>query len=126
MGSSGPGIPSQAAGAGAALADGPSANGARPATERSTTGPASTEPASTEPASTGPASTGPATTEVPSLAERVAADGVRFILATFVDLNGKPCAKLVPAEAVDMLATDGAGFAGYAAGALGQRPATPT
>jgi hypothetical protein len=55
----------------------------------------------------------------------VAADGVRFILATFVDLNGKPCAKLVPAEAVDMLATDGAGFAGYAAGALGQQPSDP-
>jgi len=30
-----------------------------------------------------------------SLAERVRADGVEFILALFVDLAGKPCAKLV-------------------------------
>lgn len=100
MGSSGPGIPSQAAGAGAVLADGSSPNGAGAAPE-------------------------PATADPPSLAERVAADGVRFILATFVDLNGKPCAKLVPAEAVGMLAADGVGFAGYAAGALGQQPSDP-
>lgn len=59
------------------------------------------------------------------LAERVAADGVRFILATFVDLNGKPCAKLVPVQALEMLETDGVGFAGYAAGALGQTPSDP-
>ncbi len=60
-----------------------------------------------------------------TLAEQVAADGVRFILATFVDLNGKPCAKLVPAEATAMLETEGVGFAGYAAGALGQQPSDP-
>lgn len=60
-----------------------------------------------------------------SLAERVRADGTRFILATFVDLNGKPCAKLVPVEAVDELETAGVGFAGYAAGLLGQTPADP-
>ena len=59
------------------------------------------------------------------LAERAAADGVQFILATFVDMTGKPCAKLVPIEAVDMLATDGVGFAGYAAGLFGQRPCDP-
>src|SRR5882757_3819213 len=93
--STGPGIASQAAGAGAALADGSSPNGTLTAAEPATTAPA-------------------------SLAGKVAADGVRFILATFVDLNGKPCAKLVPAEAVGMLASDGVGFAGYAAGALGQ------
>jgi glutamine synthetase len=60
-----------------------------------------------------------------TLAEQVAADQVRFILATFVDLTGKPCAKLVPAEAIEMLATEGVGFAGYAAGALGQQPSDP-
>jgi glutamine synthetase len=59
------------------------------------------------------------------MGERVAADGVRFILATFVDLNGKPCAKLVPVQALEMLETDGVGFAGYAAGPLGQTPADP-
>ena len=44
----------------------------------------------------------PSTSASPaSLADRAAADGVRFILAMFVDLAGKPCAKLVPAEAAD-------------------------
>jgi glutamine synthetase len=64
-------------------------------------------------------------TSTPTLAQRVAADEVNFILATFVDLNGKPCAKLVPAQAVEMLETEGVGFAGYAAGALGQQPSDP-
>lgn len=49
----------------------------------------------------------------------------KFILALFVDLRGKPCAKLVPVEAVDQLATEGVGFAGYAVGALGQEPKDP-
>ncbi|HEV3264509.1 MAG TPA: hypothetical protein VG014_03235, partial [Acidimicrobiales bacterium] len=52
-------------------------------------------------------------------------DGIEFIFAMFVDLHGKPCAKLVPSSAVDQLMTDGAGFAGYAAGAMGQRPSSP-
>jgi glutamine synthetase len=69
-----------------------------------------------------PASTSTAT---PSLAERVEADGTRFILATFVDLNGKPCAKLVPVEALDELEAGELGFAGFAAGAIGQKPHDP-
>jgi glutamine synthetase len=36
--------------------------------------------------------------------------GTKFILALFVDLRGKPCAKLVPVEAVDLLATEGVGL----------------
>ena len=44
--------------------------------------------------------------------------GTTFILALFVDLRGKPCAKLVPVEAIDSLATEGVGFAGYAVGRL--------
>lgn len=51
--------------------------------------------------------------------------GTTFILALFVDLRGKPCAKLVPVEAVDLLATEGVGFAGYAVGAMGQEPRDP-
>ncbi|MFY9920025.1 MAG: type III glutamate--ammonia ligase [Mycobacterium sp.] len=51
--------------------------------------------------------------------------GTKFILALFVDLRGKPCAKLVPVEAVDLLATEGVGFAGYAVGAIGQQPKDP-
>ncbi|UMB68347.1 type III glutamate--ammonia ligase [Mycobacterium paraterrae] len=48
-----------------------------------------------------------------------------FVLALFVDLNGKPCAKLVPVTAVDELSTEGVGFAGYAVGAMGQEPKDP-
>lgn len=64
-------------------------------------------------------------TALPSLAELAASTGTRFILALFVDLRGKPCAKLVPVEAVDELATKGVGFAGYAVGAMGQEPKDP-
>ena len=59
------------------------------------------------------------------LADQAAATSTRFILALFVDLRGKPCAKLVPVEAVDQLATEGVGFAGYAVGAIGQEPKDP-
>ncbi|WHU46902.1 type III glutamate--ammonia ligase [Gordonia sp. L191] len=59
------------------------------------------------------------------LAELCAKSGTKFILAMFVDLRGKPCAKLVPVEAVDELATNGVGFAGYAVGAIGQEPRDP-
>jgi glutamine synthetase len=57
-----------------------------------------------------------------SLKDRALADGVRFILAVFVDLNGKPCAKLVPVSAADDLEAGELGFAGFAAGLIGQRP----
>ena len=59
------------------------------------------------------------------LAELAAQSGTKFILALFVDLRGKPCAKLVPVEAVELLATEGVGFAGYAVGAMGQEPKDP-
>jgi glutamine synthetase len=62
---------------------------------------------------------------VPDLATRARADGIQFILALFVDLTGKPCAKLVPIEAVEQLQTEGVGFAGYAVGAMGQEPKDP-
>src|SRR5580700_8055235 len=52
-------------------------------------------------------------------------DNVEFLLAMFVDMHGKPCAKLVPAEALDVLLSGGAGFAGFAAGPMGQSPADP-
>ncbi|WP_205484627.1 type III glutamate--ammonia ligase [Arthrobacter sp. Alg241-R88] len=50
------------------------------------------------------------------------AHDVRFLLATFVDMTGKPCAKLVPVEAADELESGAMGFAGYAAGLMGQKP----
>ena len=63
--------------------------------------------------------------EPADLKTRAQKDGVRFLLALFVDLTGKPCAKLVPVEAVDELQHDGVGFAGYAVGAIGQQPSDP-
>jgi glutamine synthetase len=60
-----------------------------------------------------------------SLAQLCEESGTKFILALFVDLNGKPCAKLVPVLAVDKLAAEGVGFAGYAVGAIGQEPKDP-
>jgi len=51
--------------------------------------------------------------------------GVEFFFAQFVELNGKPNAKLVPAHHLDDLVTDGAGFAGFAAGDMGQGPDSP-
>src|ERR1700677_4547854 len=52
-------------------------------------------------------------------------DGVEFLFAMFVDMHGKPCAKLVPVSAIDGLLADGAGFAGFAAGPMGQTPSSP-
>lgn len=62
---------------------------------------------------------------VDSLRELAERSETRFILAMFVDLRGKPCAKLVPVEAAEVLAEEGVGFAGYAVGAIGQVPSDP-
>jgi len=51
--------------------------------------------------------------------------GVEFLFAQFVDMHGKPSAKLVPAHHVDDLLSEGAGFAGFAAGDIGQGPHDP-
>ena len=59
------------------------------------------------------------------IAKRVKEDGVEFIYAMFVEMHGKPCAKLVPVNALDTLMSDGAGFAGFAAGPMGQDPSSP-
>jgi glutamine synthetase len=59
------------------------------------------------------------------LQERAKADGVEFFFAMFVDMRGKPCAKMVPTQALDVLLGGGAGFAGFAAGPMGQSPADP-
>jgi glutamine synthetase len=52
-------------------------------------------------------------------------DGVEFFFAQFVDMHAKPSAKLVPAAELDGLLSDGAGFAGFAAGDIGQTPDSP-
>jgi glutamine synthetase len=55
----------------------------------------------------------------------VADNGIEFLFAQFVDMHGKPSAKLVPAHHLDDLLEDGAGFAGFAAGDIGQGPHDP-
>jgi glutamine synthetase len=51
--------------------------------------------------------------------------GIEFFFAQFVDLYARPSAKLVPAANLDDLVRDGAGFAGFAAGDIGQWPSDP-
>ncbi|HZS85888.1 MAG TPA: type III glutamate--ammonia ligase [Chloroflexota bacterium] len=51
--------------------------------------------------------------------------GVRFLLSSFVELAGVPKAKLVPITHLEDVARDGAGFAGFAAGYMGQGPNSP-
>lgn len=55
----------------------------------------------------------------------VAEKGVEFFLCSFVEMNGAPKAKVVPATHLDDMATEGAGFAGFAAGDIGQMPHDP-
>jgi len=50
---------------------------------------------------------------------------VKFVLAQFVDIHGAAKAKAVPAEHLDMVLTDGAGFAGFAVWGLGMGPHGP-
>lgn len=50
---------------------------------------------------------------------------IRFILAQFVDIHGAAKAKAVPAEHLDMVLGDGAGFAGFAVWGLGMGPNGP-
>src|SRR6266699_2964624 len=51
--------------------------------------------------------------------------GVEFLFCQFVEMYGKPNAKLVPATHLEDVFADGAGFAGFATGELGQGPHDP-
>jgi glutamate---methylamine ligase len=61
---------------------------------------------------------------VQSLSKIAAEKGIRYFLVSFSDLRGVQRAKLVPAQAIDRIATEGAGFAGFAAW-LDMTPADP-
>jgi glutamine synthetase len=50
---------------------------------------------------------------------------IKYILAQFVDIHGSAKAKAVPVEHLDMLLTDGAGFAGFALWGFGMGPHGP-
>ncbi len=52
-------------------------------------------------------------------------NGIEFYFAQFVDMYARPSAKLVPAANLADLAAEGAGFAGFAAGEIGQMPSDP-
>ena len=49
----------------------------------------------------------------------------RYVLAQFVDIHGAAKAKAVPVEHLDMVLTDGAGFAGFALWGFGMGPEGP-
>ncbi len=49
-------------------------------------------------------------------------ENVRYLLVQFVDLNGSPKAKMVPADHLDDVLDEGAGFAGAALPGMGQGP----
>jgi glutamine synthetase len=51
--------------------------------------------------------------------------GIEFVFAQFVEMYGKPNAKLVPAAHLEDVFAEGAGFAGFAAGEIGQGPHSP-
>ncbi len=51
--------------------------------------------------------------------------GIEFLFAQFVEMYGKPNAKLVPATHLEDVFAEGAGFAGFAAGEIGQGPHHP-
>jgi len=62
---------------------------------------------------------------VEEVRKRVDSQGIEFIFAQFVEMHARPSAKLVPAAHLEDLFTDGAGFAGFATGDIGQGPHSP-
>ena len=59
------------------------------------------------------------------LRSKLQAQGVEYLFCSFVELTGAPKAKLVPVSHVEEFARDGAGFAGFACGDVGQGPHDP-
>lgn len=55
----------------------------------------------------------------------IAEKGIEYLFCSFVELSGAPKAKLVPASHIEEFAKDGAGFAGFACGEVGQGPHDP-
>jgi glutamine synthetase len=57
-----------------------------------------------------------------SVKSKLAADGIEYILALFVDINGAAKVKQVPVGCFEDIVKDGAGFAGAAVWGMGQGP----
>lgn len=51
--------------------------------------------------------------------------GIEFFLCSFVEMSGGPKAKVVPSTNLEDMAQEGAGFAGFATGEMGQGPHDP-
>ena len=62
---------------------------------------------------------------IDGIRKEVESRGIEFFFAQFVDMYARPSAKLIPAQNLDDLVNEGAGFAGFAAGEIGQVPADP-
>lgn len=62
---------------------------------------------------------------VQEVAALVKEKGIEFFLCSFVEMAGAPKAKVVPVTHLEMMAEEGAGFAGFAAGEMGQQPHDP-
>ena len=71
------------------------------------------------------ATTEAAAPTVDDIREKVGSGELKFFFAQFVDMYARPSAKLVPAQNLDDLLAEGAGFAGFAAGEIGQMPSDP-
>ena len=59
------------------------------------------------------------------LRSQLAEKGIEYVFCSFVELTGAPKAKLVPVSHIEEFAQDGAGFAGFACGNVGQGPHDP-
>jgi glutamine synthetase len=57
--------------------------------------------------------------------QQIKEKGVEYIFCSFVELSGAPKAKLVPITHLEQMLSEGAGFAGFAAGDIGQGPHDP-
>jgi glutamine synthetase len=51
--------------------------------------------------------------------------GIKYFFCSFVEMSGAPKAKLVPSTHLESMASEGAGFAGFACGDVGQGPHDP-
>jgi glutamine synthetase len=57
--------------------------------------------------------------------EQIKEKGVDYIFCSFIEMSGTPKAKLVPATHFEEMLSEGAAFAGFAAGDIGQGPHDP-
>jgi glutamine synthetase len=62
---------------------------------------------------------------IDKIKSQLAEQKIEYLFCSFVELTGAPKAKLVPVSHIEEFARDGAGFAGFACGDVGQGPHDP-